>query len=264
MAQQQTGATKEKPFVNSLGMKLVAVPGTKVLFSIWDTRVRDYRAYAKANPGADAWFVNNKQGRNEPVIDVSWDDAKGFCAWLTKKERKEGRIGFGLEYRLPMDKEWSVAVGKGRYPWGNQWPPPRRSGGAGNYYPTEKERYYFAAFPVGSFPANQYGLYDMGGNVSEWCEDWYRSEMNGKAVLEKMSGLKDDGGGAKYHMVRGPSWRLFVWDKVYCPEIMWSSCRMSTGTLFTKTWVPELPITGPINRGGYGFRCVLAEGAGAR
>jgi formylglycine-generating enzyme required for sulfatase activity len=109
-------------FVNSLGMEFVFLPGTQVLFGIWDTRVEDYRAYAQANPGVDANWKNPgfKQGEDHPVVNVNWGDAKAFCAWLTQKERKEGKIGQDQEYRLPMDKEWSAAVRPGKYPWGNE------------------------------------------------------------------------------------------------------------------------------------------------
>src|SRR5579862_7070324 len=146
------GATRDKPFVNSLGMKFVPVPGTKVLFSIWDTRVRDYRAYVEANPRVLAAWHNFplrefKQGEDHPVASMSWDDAKAFCAWLTQKERKEGKIGQDQEYRLPTDSEWSVAVGPGKYPWGNNWPPPK---GAGNYDPSFKVDDYVNTSPVGS------------------------------------------------------------------------------------------------------------------
>ena len=165
------GATKENPFVNSLGMKFVPVPGTKVLFGIWDTRVQDYRVYADTNPGVDASWKDPgfKQGEDHPVVNVSWNDAKAFCALLTQKERKEGVIASDQEYRLPTDAEWSAAVGKTKYPWGDQWPPPK---GAGNYSPRLSVDEYENTSPVGSFKANEYGLYDMGGNVPQWCEDW--------------------------------------------------------------------------------------------
>ena len=183
-----------KAFVNTLGMKFVPVPGTEVQFCIWETRVKDYKAYAEANTGVDNnWKrpIRNSpftQTDMHPAVKVSFPDTQAFCAWLTKKEMAEGKIKAGQKYRLPTDAEWSVAVGLGKekgntpgeknggfdgvYPWGNEWPPPK---GAGNYDPPfggHEDGFKFTA-PVGSFTANKIGLHDLGGNVWEWCEDKY-------------------------------------------------------------------------------------------
>ena len=172
-------------FVNTLGMPFVPVPGTDVQFCIWETRAKDYAAYAAANAEVDESWKKTfgdefKQEDTHPVVRVNWDDANAFCEWLTKKELAEGKIKAGQKYRLPTDAEWSVAVGLGQekgntpeeksrgvkdvYPWGKEWPPPK---GAGNYFMDE----FDYTSPVGSFAANKLGLYDMGGNVWEWCED---------------------------------------------------------------------------------------------
>jgi hypothetical protein len=216
------GATKDAPFVNTLGMKFVSVPilggptgGQRVLFSVWDTRVQDYGAYAGAKKVNDAWRRQVKDGvpsgseLNHPVAGVNWEDAQEFCQWLTEKEIAEGKLPKGMQYRLPTDEEWSWAVGlppelgatpaeKDKknsvdFPWGKDYPP---RGEVGNYadeafhakFPFNEdatddwnknqwiEGYtdgYATTSPVGSFPANAYGLYDMGGNVQQWCEDWF-------------------------------------------------------------------------------------------
>ena len=192
-AAEKAAATKKaadkaqnNAFVNTLGMKFVPVPGTEVQFCIWETRVKDYAAYAEANAGVNGWWKKPgfKQEETHPVLKVNWYEAQGFCAWLTKKELVEGKIKAGQKYRLPTDAEWSMAVGlgkekgntpeeredgnKGIYPWGKEWPPPK---GVGNYEERLKVDKFEYTAPVGSFAANEYGLHDLGGNVWEWCED---------------------------------------------------------------------------------------------
>ena len=195
-------------FTNSLGMEFVPVPGTEVLFSIYETRVKDYAAYASANSEVtsewrDVSYGGQRQTSDHPVVNVSWEDAKAFCAWLSRKE--------GKTYRLPTDHEWSVAVGIGNredpsaspesklmvYPWGTTWPPPRRAGnfhgqeGAGGWSKIDgyRDNHPFTA-PVGSYEANPIGLHDLGGSVWEWCEDkWYSSSSS--RVLR--GGSWDDG-----------------------------------------------------------------------
>jgi formylglycine-generating enzyme required for sulfatase activity len=86
-------------------MKFVPVPGTKGHFCIHETRYKDYAAFVAETPGVDgAWKSQSSDGYTatdradeHPVWKVSWDDAQGFCAWLSKKE--------GRAYRLPTDKE---------------------------------------------------------------------------------------------------------------------------------------------------------------
>jgi curved DNA-binding protein CbpA len=193
-----SAASTSSPFVNSLGMKFVPVQGMLALFDIWDVRVQDYQAFASETqrewpqPGF-------RQGLTDPVVNVSWEDAVGFCEWLTERERKQGLLSNRQSYRLPTDAEWSVAVGLGiesgatprekvgkntkAYPWGSAWPPPR---GVGNYNPSLELDEYERTSPVGSFKANGYGLYDMGGNVWQWCEDFFDGQ-SGSRVLRGAS-----------------------------------------------------------------------------
>jgi serine/threonine protein kinase/formylglycine-generating enzyme required for sulfatase activity len=251
-------ATKEKPFVNSLGMKFVpvntATGGRLVLFSIWETRRKDYAAYAAAEKSVDASWENAEangqpvgHGEDHPVVCVNWDEAVAFNAWLTKRERATGMIPQNAAYRLPTDTEWSWAAGIGEeedvgktpkektakladvHPWDGgvgTWPPPK---GAGNYCGQETKGKFgrmisgyndgFATTaPVGRFRANSSGIYDLGGNVWEWC-------------------------GSYYHGRSGP--RVFrggSWDEDARGDLL-SSCRGGNSPSSRYTY--------------YGFRCVL-------
>jgi formylglycine-generating enzyme required for sulfatase activity len=195
-------------------MKFVPVEHTPVLCSIWETRTADYASFADAEKRAWA-RPNFKQDKDHPVVGVTWDDAQAFCAWLTRVERQNGWLAATHRYRLPTAHEWSCAAGYGAKedpaqppmarllefsftaPWGKQWPPPA---GAGNFADATLQRdggalltikgyddgYAYTA-PVGSFTANQFGLYDLAGNAMEWCDDWLDRET-------------------QRHILRGGSW----------------------------------------------------------
>ncbi|MEQ1842123.1 MAG: SUMF1/EgtB/PvdO family nonheme iron enzyme [Verrucomicrobiales bacterium] len=210
-------ATKDQLFENHLRMRFVPVPitgggtdGKKVLFSVWETRVKDYAKFVEDEKW-DWPKPDFKQGDDYPAVNVSWEDATAFAEWLTKRERGKKRIGAKDVYRLPSDHEWSCAVGIGKdedpvatideknlgrfgYPWGKEFPPPK---GAGNYYGEEMKRNptggspvitgYDDGFertaPVGSFLGNAFGLFDLSGNAYEWCEGLRVSSQSDRRIV---------------------------------------------------------------------------------
>lgn len=102
-------------------------------------------------------------GDEQPVVHVSWDDGAAFYQWTRPR------------LRFPTEAEWEYAArgGDGRvFPWGNGWPPPRE---AGNGFDDLRADGYAATAPVGKFAANPFGIYDLGGNVREWCADMLSS-----------------------------------------------------------------------------------------
>jgi formylglycine-generating enzyme required for sulfatase activity len=192
---------------NSLGQIFTTIPGTSLEFCIWDTRVKDYKAFVSATH-RDWTKPDFEQTPTHPAVNVTWQDAHDFCAWLTAKEHKKHLLKDSQSYRLPTDAEWSHAAGldsepgdspaeknkkvRGMYPWGKGWPPPKASGNFADATLKRKDSKYYVipdyddgyadTSPVGTFTDNLNGLFDMGGNVWQWCEDSYDRNQQGRVL----------------------------------------------------------------------------------
>ncbi len=165
---------------------------------------------------------------NQPVLQVTWNDAAMYCNWLSEQEGLpvfynfdgDEYAGFNPEstgYRLPTEAEWEWAARTDgsdnilRYPWGDQMPPPER---AGNFADTSVRGFmgayisgyddtFLGTAPVGQFPVNSHGMYDMAGNVSEWVHDYYGTTLSlGSSVEVDPQGPTS----GAYHTIKGSSW----------------------------------------------------------
>ncbi len=194
--------TNGAPVTNSLGMKFNSIPGAKSLIGIWDVRVKDYAPFASETK-SDWPKPKFSQTADDPAVNVSWNDAIAFCDWLTKKEHSSGKLSADRMYRLPTDAEWSAAAGKGTFPWGETWPPPP---GVANYNKALTQDDYWNTSPVGSFHANEHGLYDMAGNVYQWCMDTYKPEMNTDEMRQANPFLNADYKPGPFKVLRGSAW----------------------------------------------------------
>lgn len=123
---------------------------------------------------------DHKWGKGDrPVMNVAFDDAQDYLAWISKKS--------GKRYRLPSEAEWEWAARGGvgtLYPWGDKMAP-----GKANCRDCGAEPFGgFSTAPVGSYPPNGYGLYDMNGNVWEWTQDCWHPDHKGAPTEQKPRG----------------------------------------------------------------------------
>jgi formylglycine-generating enzyme required for sulfatase activity len=162
-----------------------------------EVTVGQYRRFCEAT-GRD--FAAQPQWNQEthPVVNVDWDDARAYCAWAGG--------------RLPTEAEWEAAARGGTgnriFSWGDEF-----RCGMGNFddevrhtpytVPGGPECDQFAeTAPVGRFPANGYGLYDMTGNVWEWCSDWFGEAYYRQSPAGNPAGPPS----GEYRVVRGGAW----------------------------------------------------------
>ncbi|HET7116747.1 MAG TPA: formylglycine-generating enzyme family protein [Hanamia sp.] len=161
-----------------------------------------------AVPGAQWNHPEGKDSRinermSHPVVHVSWDDAQAYCHWTGK--------------RLPTEAEWEYAARGGlaqkKFPWGDELTPGgeyRCNIWQGNFPDYNSlEDGYLGTAPAKSFKPNDFGLYNMSGNVWEWCNDWFSRDFHKSGPRKNPTG--PNGGEAK--VIRGGS---FLCQRSYC------------------------------------------------
>jgi formylglycine-generating enzyme required for sulfatase activity len=180
-----------------------AVSKFQVTFSEWDACAAD---------GACPVVADDGFGRgNRPVINVSWDDARQYAAWLSRKTTRR--------YRLLTEAEFEYAARAGTstaYPWGATIGEGNANcEGCGNHLARAE------TMPVGSFKPNGFGLFDMQGNVFQWVEDCY---------VDTLEGMPPDGaarlsGDCSHRVARGGSWAS-------TPDFLRSASRVGIPTAY--------------------------------
>ena len=167
-----------------------AVGKFEVTFDEWDACVAERGCGRRGDEG---W------GRGKrPVIGISWIDAKAYVTWLSRKT--------GKPYRLLSESEWEYAARAGtvtRFAFGDALSPNQANfdGSADGSGPSDENQQM--TMPVGSFPANGFGLHDMHGNVSEWVEDCWHVDYTAKAPTDGSAWLE---GNCDGRVMRGGSW----------------------------------------------------------
>ncbi|MBM3882839.1 MAG: formylglycine-generating enzyme family protein [Verrucomicrobia bacterium] len=177
-------------------------PQTRVLLTRgfflgkYEVTQREYQDLIGSNPSSF------KGDLNLPVERVSWDDAMAYCRKLTDRERSAGRLPAGHEYRLPTEAQWEYACRAGtttRFSFGDD--PNYSQLGSYAWYSSSQTH------AVGTRLPNPWGLYDMHGNVLEWCYDWHGAYPGGNVT--DPTGLAS----GSYRVFRGGGWSL---DGRYC------------------------------------------------
>jgi len=175
--------------------------------------VREFDSWSQISFARNQFTVQTGRDHH-PMLEVSWYGAAAYCNWLSGRQGlrpcydlTDWDCDFAADgYRLPTEAEWEYAARGGlersKYPWGNEEDPTKTNWwGSGD--PFEKDPYPRTT-PVGFYLPNGFGLYDMAGNVWEWCNDWYGLSYYDFKIKDNPRGPA--GGSAR--VSRGGSWIL--------------------------------------------------------
>ncbi len=225
----------DKFITNGIGMKLALIPAGKFLMGspadekdrdpdelqhevaitkpfymgVYEVTQAEYEKVMGKNPS----FFNRKSGGSQehPVDQVEFPEAEDFCRRLSQfaAEKQAGRV-----YRLPTEAEWEYACRASTtmvYHFGDTLSTKLANfDGRVPYGGAEKGNFLGKTVKVGSYPPNAFGLYDMHGNVWEWCADFYDETYYSKSPKEDpkgpAQGVLPTGYGNFFHVVRGGCW----------------------------------------------------------
>jgi formylglycine-generating enzyme required for sulfatase activity len=189
MGSAESGPNDEKP-----------VHEVKISRDYWMGTCEITQAQWHALMGTDP---SKYKGDKLPVEMVSWHKVNEFCQKLTQRERKASRLPAGYVYRLPTEAEWEYAARGGNKSKGFIYPGSNDPEQVAWHHPGSMDETH----PVGTKRPNELGLYDMAGNVWEWCLDWYAPDYYSKAPATNP--VNNDYGDKTYRLCRGGSWGLY-------------------------------------------------------
>jgi formylglycine-generating enzyme required for sulfatase activity len=220
------GASRREPGARANEALRDVVLRRPFYLSLHEVSNAQYRRFAPSHATRTTAGVS-VNAEEAPVAGVTWAQAARYLNWLSRKDglppayEERGDDVFPVDppttgYRLPSEAEWAFTARKAgrsaeaKYPWGGVFPPPV---GAGNYadrsamgvLPEVIAGYddgFAGSAPVGRFDANPVGVFDIGGNVAEWCQDWYAARPDTTGQVDPLGPAK-----GRHHVVRGSSWR---------------------------------------------------------
>lgn len=150
-------------------------------------------------------------GKDAPVENVSWEEAMEFCREVNRREAREGRLPQGYEFTLPTEAQWEYACRAGTttvFHFGDSLSSHQANfDGNHPYGDAEEGPFLDTTTPVGKYRPNAWGLYDMHGNVWEWCHDWFGNYPSGSVTDPAGPNSGTD------RVRRGGSW---IYDGKYC------------------------------------------------
>ncbi len=192
-----------------ISMKIVNVYPDTVMW------LRDFQ-FAYNDPKMRMYF-SHPGFANYPVVGVTWEQAQAFCQWRTQLFNSTHKIG-GQDYRLPTEAEWEYAARGGKqlalYPWGGNYIRDNKGCFMANFKPMRgsyTDDTGATTMRVAAYEPNDYGLYDMAGNVAEWTSSAYVSSSN--TMVSDMNpnfqynAKTDDADVLKRKVVKGGSWK---------------------------------------------------------